>query len=378
MKEQKKPIRILEVVNCMNRAGLETVIMNYYNKFNKEQVQMDFLTHRNYGGNYDKEIKKLGGKIYHAPRLVPGNYIKYFIWMKKFFKAHPEYIVVHSHIDTMSFFPLLAAKINHIPVRISHSHSTKLDIDFKLPIKYMAKMLLPYVSNYYWSCGRKAGEFLYGKKKFFVMNNACDLQKFKFNEEIRNAQRVKYNLEGKFVIGHVGRYIYIKNQSFLIDIFTEILNNKPDSILMLIGSGQDELKLREKVKKLKIDDKVKFLINRNDVNDLYQLMDVFIMPSLFEGLPLSCVEAQANGLPCFISDKISKETILTSNIKMINLDSSAKEWAEEILSSELKRNKNSIAEISNNGYDLVKESKKIQQIYINLYNENKGDKNEKN
>ena len=371
LKSTSEPIRILEVVNCMNRAGLETVIMNYYNRFDREKVQIDFLTHRNYSGAYDEEIQKLGGKIYRAPRLIPGNYIRYYIWMKKFLKSHPEYVVVHSHIDTMSFFPLLAAKLNHIPVRISHSHSTKLDVDFKLPIKYMAKLLLPYVSNNYWSCGEEAGKFLYGKKDFFIMHNACDLKKFKFDKEIRNFQRKKYNLENKFVIGHVGRYIYIKNQTFLIDIFVEILKSNPNSTLLLIGSGNDEQMLREKVKKLNLEDKVLFLINRSDVNDLYQAMDTFIMPSLFEGLPLSCVEAQTNGLPCFISDKISKETLMTSNIKMISLDNNAEKWAEAILSSDLKRNKNSLKEISDKGYDLDRESKKIQDIYINLYNENK-------
>ena len=132
-------IRILQVVNIMDRAGLETMLMNYYRNIDRTKVQFDFLTHRIEKGAYEDEIISMGGKVYHAPRLYPQNYKKYFGFMKAFFMEHPEYKIIHSHIDAMSYFPLQAAKNSGVPVRIAHSHSSKFDRDIKLPIKFIAK-----------------------------------------------------------------------------------------------------------------------------------------------------------------------------------------------------------------------------------------------
>ena len=146
-------IRVLQVVNDMRRAGLETMLMNYYRNIDRNEVQFDFLTHRPYDGAYDEEIDRLGGKIYHAPRLYPQNYPQYFKYMKAFFEEHPEYRIIHSHIDSMSFFPLLAAKKSGVPIRVGHSHNSKLDRDMKYPIKYFALKGMPKVANVYFSCG---------------------------------------------------------------------------------------------------------------------------------------------------------------------------------------------------------------------------------
>lgn len=359
-------IRILQVVNMMDRAGLETMLMNYYRNIDRTKVQFDFLTHRENDGAYDEEIKQLGGKVYHAPRLMPQNYPAYFKWMKNFFKEHPEYKIVHSHIDTMSFFPLYAAKLSNIPLRISHSHSSKLDKDFKFPIKYVAKLFLPKVANTYFSCGQKAGEFLYKNRNFKIVNNACDVGKFVFENNKREELKEKFELENKFVIGHVGRYCYIKNQLFILDIFKEFLSIKKDSVLVLIGKGPDEDKIREKIKTLGIEDKVLLLIDRNDVNELYNMMDAFIMPSLFEGLPVVAVEAQINGLKCFMSDKISDEVKITDTLVMISLDKSAKEWAEIIYTSNCERNRESVNQIKQKGYDISVEAKKLMEYYIHI------------
>lgn len=357
-------IRILQVVNIMDRAGLETMLMNYYRNMDHTKVQFDFLTHRDNDGAYDEEIKQLGGKVYHAPRLMPQNYPAYFKWMKNFFKEHPEYKIVHSHIDTMSFFPLFAAKLGNIPVRISHSHSSKLDKDLKLPIKYTAKLLLPGVANNYFACGLEAGKFLYKNKDFKIINNACDVSKFAFEPNKILELKEKYNLNNKFVLGHVGRYCYIKNQLFLLDIFKEYLSLNENSALVLIGKGPDETKIRKKIKNLDIEDKVLLLIDRNDVNELYNMMDVFVMPSLFEGLPVVAVEAQINGLKCFMSDKISDEVKITGTLEMISLDKSAKEWAEIIYNSNCERNHEAVNRIKEKGYDVSIEAKKLMEYYI--------------
>lgn len=360
-------IRILQSVNVMDRAGLETMLMNYYRNIDREKIQFDFLTHRTDIGAYEEEIRKLGGKIFHAPRLYPQNYGKYFKYMKNFFEEHPEYKIIHSHIDTMSAFPLYAAKKNNIPVRIAHSHTSKLDRDAKYPIKYAAKLAVPYVSNHYFSCGELAGKFLFGERKFKIIHNAIDLEKYHYDENIRREQRKKLGLDGAFVVGHVGRYCYIKNQSFLIDVFVELLKERKNAVLLLIGKGEDEKKLREKVADLGLEQKVMFLIDRSDVNQLYQVVDVFVMPSLFEGLPVVGVEAQANGIPCIVSDKISQEILLTGNIQSITLSSSAKQWAEKILSCDKNRNYHAQDELTNKGYNVQIEARKLMEQYQNLY-----------
>ena len=202
----------MQVVNIMDRAGLETMLMNYYRNIDRSQVQFDFMTHRPTEGAYDKEILDMGGRIFRAPRLYPQNYHKYFSFMKQFFQEHPEYNIIHSHIDTMSAFPLLAAKRAGLPNRIGHSHSSKLDIDAKLPIKYAAKLMMPRVANIYCACGEKAGKFMYGNRDIQIIPNAIEIKKFDFDKDKRNLVKRKLGIEGKFVIGHVGRFYYVKNQ----------------------------------------------------------------------------------------------------------------------------------------------------------------------
>lgn len=362
-------IRVLQAVNIMDRAGLETMLMNYYRSIDKEQVQFDFLTHRSDKGAYNEEILSMGGRVFYAPRLYPQNYRNYYQYMERFFKEHPEYQIIHSHIDTMSAFPLYAAKQNHVPIRISHSHTSKLDVDIKLPIKYLAKLAVPKVANIYCSCGKKAGEFLYGKKVSKLIYNAIDLDGFKFDKSQRLTKRAELGIEDEFVIGHVGRYCYIKNQMFLIDILVELLKKKSNAKLLLIGKGEDESILRKKVSDLSLEEKVHFLVDRSDVKELYQTMDVFVMPSVFEGLPVVGVEAQANGLPCVVSDSISDEILLTDVVYTMNLKQSAEAWAEKILTISKKRSENSINQLRAKGYDVKIEADKLLKWYQRLIKE---------
>lgn len=359
-------IRILQCVNIMDRAGLETMLMNYYRNIDRTQIQFDFLTHRPNKGAYDDEIESLGGKVYHAPRLYPQNYPTYFKWMTYFFNEHPEYKIVHSHIDSMSFFPLYAAKNAGIPVRIAHSHTSKLDKDLKLPIKFLTLKLIPYVANYYCACGELAGKFMFGKRDFKIIKNAIDVEKYRFDKEIRKRKQDELGLNGKFIIGHVGRYCYIKNQLFLLEIFAEVKREKENAHLLLIGKGEDEIKIREKVHILHLDGSVSFLIDRDDVDQLYQVMDIFVMPSLFEGLPVVGVEAQANGLPCIISDKISREIVLSECVRMLRLEDGIDKWKESILSTKTERNMNSVNQLENKGYNVRVEANRLAAYYILL------------
>lgn len=362
-------VRILQAVNIMDRAGLETMLMNYYRHVDRDKIQFDFLTHRSQYGAYDEQIKKMGGQVYHAPRLYPNNYAQYFKYMKRFWKEHPEYSIIHSHIDAMSYFPLKSAKENKIPIRIAHSHSSKLDRDIKFPIKYVALKHIDTVANVNFACGSVAGKFMFPNTDFKVINNAIELDTFAFNEAKREAKRKELGLENQFVIGHVGRYCYIKNQTFLLNILKHVLQEKKNSHLLLIGQGEDQDKLKHKIHDLGIEDHVSLLIDRADVAELYQTMDIFVMPSLFEGLPVVGVEAQANGLPCIVSDRISKEIMLTNNITMMGLEEGAKQWASQILNCTQLRNGKARQELSKAGYDIEVEAPKLQKIYFELLNQ---------
>lgn len=362
-------IRILQVVNIMDRAGLETMLMNYYRNIDRSKIQFDFLTHRKETGAYDDEIEQMGGKIYHAPRLYPQNYLNYFKYMKRFFSEHPEYKIIHSHIDSMSYFPLLVAKKCGIPVRIGHSHNSKISKDLKYPIKWFALKKMTDVANSYFSCGRIAGKFMWPNEKFRIIHNAIDLNSFSYNEQVRKKVRNELSLsENTLVIGHIGRFNKVKNQLFLLDIFNEISQKRADSELILIGKGEDEEKIRKKIYKLGLNQKVLVMVDRDDVDKLYQALDIFVMPSLFEGLPVVGVEAQANGLPCIFSDHISNEVILTSNAKSYCLNKSAEDWAMQIMHQDVSRNSSAFLEMKNNGYDIKSEAKKLERWYIDKYN----------
>ncbi|WP_442911267.1 glycosyltransferase family 1 protein [Lachnoclostridium sp. An196] len=350
----------------MDRAGLENMLMNYYRNINRDKIQFDFLTHRPDRGAYDEEIEMLGGKVYHAPRLYPQNYPMYFKWMKNFFEEHSEYKIVHSHIDTMSYFPLLAAKKAGIPNRIAHSHSSKLEKDLKLPIKFMALKLIPNVANHFCACGEVAGKFMFQKREFTVIRNAIDVKKFSFNNDIRNNKRKELRLKDAFVVGHVGRYCYIKNQLFLLDVFSEIKKDRQNAHLLLIGKGEDEKKIRNKIKQLHLEESVSLLIDRDDIDQLYQVMDVFVMPSLFEGLPVVSIEAQANGLPCIVSSNISREVKISKNIKMLDLKAGVNSWKNEIIATTTRRNPNAIDELERKGYNIAIEGKKLEEFYKTL------------
>ncbi|MCR5492936.1 MAG: glycosyltransferase family 1 protein [Streptococcus sp.] len=359
-------IRILHCVNDMHRAGLETMLMNYYRNIDRTKIQFDFLTHRPYRSDYDDEIESLGGKIYYAPRLYPQNYPAYFKWMRKFFKEHPEYKIVHSHIDTMSYLPLLAAKKAGVPIRIAHSHNTSLDKDFKYLLKQYFRFRINSVCTHRLACGKEAGEFLFGNRDFKVIPNAIDAEKFYFNKDLRDEKRKELGIKSEFVIGHVGRLSYQKNHKFLIRIFNELLKKEPESLLLLVGVGDKEGELRNQIKNLGIEDKVRFLGNRSDVNELYQAMDVFVMPSFFEGIPVVGVEAQFANLPCIFSDKVPKEVKFNKKTTFVSLNSSVEDWVGLIEKKKQTVRNSNKADLQNSQYEIRKAYSILENYYLAL------------
>lgn len=365
-----KPIRVLQVVPNMQAGGLETLIMNLYRNIDRTKVQFDFLVHYKGKYFYDDEIKKLGGRIYHLSVRDDNNFPKYLNDLNHFFKTHREYKAVHGHMMSTAIFYMYYAKKYGVKLRIIHSHNSDTVPGLKGIIKYRLAKLAPIVANEYFACGIKAGHYLYGNKSFTVFNNGIDLEKFEYNKEIREEYRKKLGLNGQFVIGHIGRFNIQKNHKYLVKIFYEIQKIHPNSVLLLIGQGELLKDVKKQVKDLGIERKVKFLGVREDTQNLYQAMDVFTLPSFFEGFPVVAVEAQDAGLPIFTSSTVSNEIELTSLVHFEDLKNSPQKWAEDVVQNytvhKFER-KSFSTELDKAGFNIKKEAKKLQLFYEQIY-----------
>jgi len=323
-------VRILQVVNNMHRAGLETVLMNYLRGIDKTKYQFDFLTHRSEEAAYDDEIRRIGGKIYHMPRLYPQNYHAYMREMALFFNQHPEYRIVHSHIDAMSYLPLLAAKKAGVPIRIAHSHNSGIDVDYKLPLKLLFKQEIPHVATDFFACGNQAGHFLFKGRPFFLMKNAIEVKRFAFSNVVRSEVRRELGANAKdILVGTVGRLSYQKNQEFLVDVFANVVHRRPDMKLLIIGDGENRKKIERQIHRLNLEGKIKLLGSRQDIDRIYQALDLFVLPSRFEGIPVVGIEAQAAGLPCLFSNVVSGEAVYS--MQSIKLPLSKKAWISNMV-----------------------------------------------
>lgn len=365
-------LRVLHSVSNMDRAGIETMLMNYYRYIDRSKIQFDFLCNKSKIGAYDEEIRSMGGRIFRSPGLNPINWFKYEKYVKKILDENPEIKIVHSHNGAFSLQAQLAAKKNGIRNRIIHVHGTKIDFNLKLPLKLLYKKFLKLSGNNYWGCGIDAIEYYFGNSiiennNYKVIRNAIKIEKFLYSESKRNELKQKYSLENKFVIGNVARFTKQKNHIFSLNLFKLILEKKPNSVLLLCGDGEllDEMKI--KVKELGIYNSVMFMGNINKVNEMYQVMDIFLLPSLFEGLPVVGIEAQCSGLKCFMSDTITNEVAITENVKFLSLkNDSLEKWSNEIIKSSDYKRKDMTQEIIKAGYSIEIEARKLQEIYLKM------------
>ena len=361
------PIRILHVVTYMGRGGLETMIMNYYRHIDRTKVQFDFLVHRDFRADYDDEIESLGGMIYRLPRLVPWSR-KYNAALDLFFVAHPEYRIVHVHQDCLSAVIMKAAQRHGVPVRIAHSHNNNQEKNLKYLIKLYYMRQIPGCATELFACGRDAGDWMFGGVPYRILNNAIDAQKYVFSPEIRNQMRRTLQIdENTLVIGNVGRFHPQKNHAFLLDIFAEVKQMQPNSLLILVGDGHLREELQAKVNTLGINDSVIFTGVRSDVHALMQAMDVFVFPSLFEGLPVTLIEAQAAGLPCLISSSIPIECRKTDLVTPIPLTRSPADWAREVLQKAGTVRENMLPQIQQSGFDIRENAVFLQNFYLERY-----------
>ena len=365
---EKEPIRIAQIIGKWVGGGVEAVVMNYYRNIDRTKIQFDFICDDDSTNIPYEEIKELGGKVI----LIP-PYQKVFKYHKELKRVLKEgnYKIVHSHINTLSVFSLCAAKAAGVPVRIAHSHSTTNPKEKKKNL--LKQVLRPFSKLFatdYMCCSELAGRWLFGNKEYdkgnvYLLNNAIDLDKFKYDEKIRKAKRKELGIEGNtLVIGHIGRFVEQKNHRFLIDIFNEIHKKNKDSILLLAGQGPLMDEMKEKVNLLGLSDSVKFLGQRSDANELYQAFDVFLLPSLYEGLPVVGVEAQASGLLCFLSNDMTKETKVLNSTIFMSLSDLPSRWADKIFESLNKFKKHDTKEeVSKYGFNIKQEANKLVDKY---------------
>jgi glycosyltransferase involved in cell wall biosynthesis len=367
-------VKVLYFIDRMLRGGIQTFVIENMKHMDKNKIQIDYLLLDD-GVKYELEdtLKEMGSNVYKLKGVwlrKPTDYFNYFKKIDEFFSQHNDYKVVHLHSSSKNFYILKSAKKYGIPVRIAHSHNIGFQSNNKIQIMIgnLCKPLLKKYATDYFACAYLAGEWLFGKKavkdgKVRVIHNAVEYEKFKFNEEKRMEIRNRLNINDKLVIGNVGRFSEQKNHEFLIEIFSEIHKKNKMSTLMLIGKGEKEVLIRKKVRNLGLENDVIFMGFCNNVNELMWAMDIFLMPSLHEGLPVVGIEAQATGLPCFMSKYvITDEVKITELVKFIDLKQSSKEWAKEILNSDLNR-KDTKAELEQAGYLIMDTAKELENFY---------------
>jgi len=361
-----EPMRVLHVITGMGSGGAEAFIMNIYRNIDRSKVQFDFLLRATGQDMYLPEIEAMGGRVFITPpfpKKAWGNYVE----TKRFFAEHKEYDVIHVHGNALIYMTALAvAKKAGVKCRIMHSHNTKSRKPLFRVVHEINKQFIGSLANAHFACSEVAGEWMFKNHDFKVVNNAIDVNRFSYNETHRAAIRKEFALDGKFVVGHIGRFLNAKNHAFIVKVFAEIHKRNPEAMMLLVGTGGPlEDGVRNQVHELGLDDAVIFTGERNDVYKLIQAMDILLFPSIYEGLPVTLVEAQASGLVCFISENITQEVCLTDLVKVRSLQAPAAEWATDILAYKDGYERQDMYEqITAAGYNMQVVAKELERFYL--------------
>lgn len=367
-----EPIRVLQVVSVMQRAGLESRLMDIYRHIDRTQIQFDFLTHRMEDGVYDDEIRSLGGMVYHMPSIKPWGLL-YYLWnLRKFFNDHHQYKIIHVHLNAYSGWVQYAAKIAGVPVRITHSRNTGFDKNWKSVFKAMSKLIVNGPTTHKFACSYQAGEWLFGKKgvqppnDFKVIPNGFEISEFSFSKEMRQKMRLSLGLCDEYAFVHVGRFVQQKNHCFLINVFCEIRKICNSSKLYLIGEGPLKEKIKRKVRELGLEDYIVFVGSVPNVNDYLQAMDCMLFPSLYEGFGTVALESQCCGLPTIASDTLPSNIKITNCIDFLSIKSNSPyEWADKAVKmiKTIERKDRSM-EIKQAGYDIRDTYRLLSEFYL--------------
>lgn len=360
---RESPVRVLNIISNLKRGGTEQCVMNYYRNMNRSKVQYDFLVLSEENGVYEEEILEMGGRVYKIPAFL-SNPIKNYIKMHAFFKTH-RYAIVEIHAPSPKRYRYGLAAKRHGAERVIyhvHNNSNKKRHWFH----FYAARKLNECCDYKFACSRQAGKYVYCNNDFKIIHNAINLGKYTFRAEARIALRQSMSLENKFIIGHVGRMCKQKNQGFLLKVLAEVCKIDPNAVLLLVGDGDKRPELETQVQELRLENNVIFTGVRTDIEDLLQIMDVFVFPSLWEGLGIVAVEAQAAGLPCIFADTISQEVNLSDNTRYLSLNDTHALWAEEILHFKNVPRKGNLDRIKEANYDILEQAQALAAFYQNI------------
>jgi glycosyltransferase involved in cell wall biosynthesis len=365
-----KPIKVLQVMSSLSRAGAQAYVMNIYRNINHDEIEFDFVVHNSEIGDYENEVIDLGGKIFRIPSYKGYNHFKYKKAWNDFFTGRKEYKLIHGHVRSTASIYLKIAKKYGLTT-IAHSHNTSSGSGLKGIFKNILQYPIRYTADYLFACSQTAGEWLYGKRatksnRFKVFNNAIDAEKYRWNKKVSQNTRDSLGIPNDaIVVGHIGRFHPQKNHNQLINIFKDVKRKKENSFLLIIGDGELRDDIEKKIQTDNLKDSVILTGVRPDVPELLQAMDVFLFPSLYEGLPVTLIEAQASGLPCIISSTITKEVAITDLMDFINLDDSVSNWSDKVLMRAKEKRKDTLKKISEAGYDIKMIANEYQSFCLN-------------
>lgn len=374
-----EPIRVLQVVGRMDRGGIETMIMNQYRNIDRDKVQFDFLAHFGREAAYNDEIRSMGGRIYEMPALRDENrvffwrFFSYLFALNKFFREHREYKVIHGHMTHTAALYMPIAKRYGVSCRIVHSHNTR-----------SKKGLLGFLTNFlhkfatrdatdFFACSKAAQKWFFTEEiinsgNVHFMTNAIDAKRFRYDPGQRRKMREAFGLKDELTIAHVARFRPEKNQEFMIDVLKEALKVRDDITLIFVGDGPQEEAVKAKAKACGVENHVRFLGSRGDVPEILQAADVFVLPSSWEGQPLTVMEAQASGLQCLVSDSLSQELDILDMVSFISL-SNVNEWVKALFEESQKQRRDTYEEIVAAGYDSCTTAAWLQEFYLDKSSE---------
>ncbi len=366
IQNSSSPIHVVHVLATLNRGGAETLVLNLYRSIDRTCVQFDFVTHYRTKAGFVDEVKRMVGRIFVCPTFSLKNICGYINWWKKFFKDHPEFQILHSHVrSTASFYLPIARKYGL--KTIIHSHSTNNGRGITGIVKSLLQYPLRWQADYYMACSKISGEWLFGNKivnseRFVVIQNGINVDKFRFDAIKRQKMRDDLKLGNSRVFIHVGGLRAVKNHTFLLDVFEKVHQKDLNTKLLLVGKGELEREMKNKIHHLNLEDSVMMLGTRGDVAELLQAADCFLLPSIWEGVPTSVIEAQASGIPCIISNKVNKDVAISPLVTLLPIDEGVLPWVREIEKMAFIR-RDVLDDIRNKGYDINQIAHKIVELY---------------
>lgn len=364
-------IRVLHITLVLQAAGIESFIMNMYRHIDRSKVQFDFLVMRDEKEFYDEEIRSLGGKKYTIPENMGNTLVKVAKdsrQIEAFLRQH-SYDVVHIHYTTPLRAPYVrAAKKAGAKVRIYHSHSA--EVSGKSSLKRIIYQRMRHGLNRwttdFFACSKAAADWMFTPEtaaRAKVIYNGIDIERFRFNARARQEVRDEYHLGDRFVVIHTGRFLDQKNHRFVVSLFAELKKDRPDAKLLLLGTGDLLGEIRTLTHSLGVENDVVFLGVRDDVERFLSAADCYVMPSLYEGLPVAAVEAQCAGLPCVLSENITREVALTDLVRFLSLDAPVTEWKKAVLEAARTERRDGSQAVADSGYSVAEVAAQLQNFY---------------